>query len=167
MKKTKSTAVKDLERDAALRRCDALLGSLGEAEAAHAAVAGEYGRALSSLKALYAEKLAPLKAAVDAAGKDIEAQAKASHAVLFDGTDQVTLAHGLIRFAESKVVVKARGVTVEGLEALGYLDGVKIEKSVDWDALQLWPDEKLIAAGTERKEKRTYSWELNQKEQAS
>ena len=61
-------------------------------------------------------------------------------------------------------VKRAKAVTPEVLEAHGYLDGVRVEKKVNWDVLEKWPEEKLVAVGTERKTKEDVEYELYAKE---
>lgn len=155
-----------MEKQAILDQGEALLGRLARAETERDAVAAEYARALESLKAVYAGKLQPLVEKVKALGKDIPRFAKKHHTTLFKESDLVTLPSGELRYAESKAVVHGRSVTVEVLRGLGYLDGIHVEESVDWDVLDGWPDEKLLAAGTTRKDVKAYTWELKQKEKS-
>lgn len=46
------------------------------------------------------------------------------------------------------------------LEELGYVDGIKIEKSVNWDEIEKWSDERLTAIGTERVTKEEFGYDL-------
>ena len=46
------------------------------------------------------------------------------------------------------------------LEQLGYTDGIKIEKRVNWAEIEKWSDEKLAAIGTERIEKEEFGYEI-------
>lgn len=154
-------------RQAILDQGEALLGRLARAERDRDAVAAEYARALESLKAVYSEKLQPHAEAVKALGKDLAAYAKGHHETLFGDADLVTLPSGELRYEESRVVVHGKAVTVEALRELGYLDGIKVEESVHWDALDAWPDEKLVAVGTKRKDVKAYTWELNKQEDKS
>lgn len=155
-----------MEKQAILDQGEELLGRLARAETERDAVAMEYARALESLKAVYAGKLQPLVEKVKALGKDIPRFAKNHHTTLFGESDVVMLPSGEMRYAESKVVVHGRAVTVEVLRELGYLDGIHVEESVDWDVLDGWPDEKLLAAGTNRKDVKAYTWELKREEKS-
>ncbi len=153
-----------MEKQAILDQGEALLGRLAVVEGERDAVAAEYARAMEGLKAVYAEKLQPLGATIKAVEGEIKAFAKRHHTALFGEVDLVTLPSGELRYEESRVVVHGKAVTVEVLREHGYLDGVKIEESVNWDALDAWPDEKLLAVGTKRKDVKAYTWELKREE---
>ena len=71
-----------------------------------------------------------------------------------------TLAAGSLILTVRDVVRRARSVTVEALKGLGWLEGVRREESVDWQKVETWPDERLAALGTERKEKVEIGWEI-------
>jgi len=49
---------------------------------------------------------------------------------------------------------------LERLEEMGFSEAVRVAKSVDWDVLERWPDEKLNLVGTERVPKETIEYEL-------
>ena len=44
----------------------------------------------------------------------------------------------------------------------GFAEVVKISKSLNWDALQYWPPERLQLVGTDKRAKETYSFELRE-----
>jgi len=71
--------------------------------------------------------------------------------------------HGVLTFDLSRPVIKRKTVTPELLEQLGFPEAVRIAKSVNWDELETWPEARLILAGTERKIKETYGFELKEK----
>lgn len=71
---------------------------------------------------------------------------------------RVELRNGYLQFEVFRYVKKARAVTPEKLEQLGYIEAVKIVKSVDWDALAVWPEWRLKEVGTERKTKEVYGY---------
>jgi hypothetical protein len=82
--------------------------------------------------------------------------------VLFDETDRLELGNGALLWSEFWKVKRAKTVTPAVLEDLGYLDGLRIEKKINWDVLEEWPEDRLIAVGTERKKKVNLEYELKQ-----
>ncbi len=113
------------------------------------------------LKAAWRKKAEPLLARRKALDKEILRLEKKERAVFFDGTDLVALPHGTLIFNVQEHVKKAKGV-LENLERLDLEEGLKREVSVDWEALESWPDEKLIMAGTERVRKEVFAYELKE-----
>ena len=45
----------------------------------------------------------------------------------------------------------------------GFARAIKIAKSVDWDLLKTWPQERLLMVGTEKKPKEVFTFELREK----
>ncbi len=82
--------------------------------------------------------------------------------VLFADTDVVNLAHGsLIRALVDKVKIpKDREKVIAFCEELGFPEVVKIVKSLDREAVEKWPDERLLLIGAERKQKEEFSYDL-------
>lgn len=112
------------------------------------------------LKAAWRKKAEPLLARRKVADKELLRLEKRERTVFFERPgDIVRLPHGTLIFNVQEHVKKAKGV-LENLERLGLEEGLKREVTVDWEALESWPDEKLIMAGTERVKKEVYSYEL-------
>jgi len=54
---------------------------------------------------------------------------------------------------------RVRGMLAR-LEEIGAVEAIKIVKSVDWDVLDKWTDERLIEVGTERGKKERFAYEI-------
>ncbi len=110
----------------------------------------EYNAAAAELAARYESDIAALKADLEADEKAIKSLMKANAGLLFDGTDVVNLPPGsLIRSAGDKI--KIPKTALSDCEAQGFLDVIKIVKSLDRDAIEKWPDAKLALIGAVRK----------------
>jgi phage host-nuclease inhibitor protein Gam len=107
----------------------------------------------------HAETTAPLKRQLEALDKQIKAHAKKHQVDLFAGKDRVDFANGALLRKEEQHVRHTRGM-LDRLEEIGADDAIKTVKSVDWDVLEKWTDERLIEAGTERFKKETFAYEL-------
>jgi hypothetical protein len=84
---------------------------------------------------------------------------KSNKIVLFDGTDIVRLVNGsLIHSVADKVSIPRDALAK--CEELGFAEVIKIAKSLDRDAVEKWPDERLILIGAERKQKEEFSYDL-------
>jgi len=117
---------------------------------------------MERIKAALREKAAPLMARHKLLDKEILGLEKKHRAIFFERPDDIVrLPHGTLIFNVQEHVKRAKGV-LENLEALGLEEGLKREVAVDWEALEAWPDEKLILAGTERVRKEVFAYELKE-----
>lgn len=130
-------------------------GNLGILEA-------ELQAQIEDLKREWEERLRPNREHLGVLDEQIRSLERQHQALFFGDAEscRVTLPHGVLLYDRGDYVVKKRGVTPERLESLGYPEAVKIAKSVDWDLLAAWPEEKLWAVGTERKIKETFGYEV-------
>ena len=127
------------------KRIDALKA---EAEASVQIIQANYGAMLTPLQSQLARDVSWLKDTM-----------KSNKAVLFDGTDIVRLPNGsLIHSVADKVSIPRDALARCVL--LGFAEVVKIAKSLDRDAVEKWPDERLILIGAERKQKEEFSYDL-------
>jgi len=115
--------------------------------------------ALAEVTRFYAGQIGDLKQRLKAAEKELIGLAKKNKKELFAGRDKLELAHGIMLHTVEKRVKRARGMLAR-LEKLGLDEAIKISKSVDWDALEKWGDEKLAQVGTCRQKKENFSYEL-------
>lgn len=127
------------------------------------AVKAEAESEIKKVKDAYAERIQKLKTTLNDLDKDVKKLMKGNKKTVFQGADTRELPNGILHYSISYKVRKAKDITPDKLKDLGYQDGIKIEESVDWDTIEKWPDEKLVAIGTERKEKEEYSYELKEK----
>jgi phage host-nuclease inhibitor protein Gam len=115
--------------------------------------------ALQALDAEYGARIVPLKAELKLYVSSLVATMKSNKAMLFDGTDVVRLANGsLIHSVADKVSIPRDALAI--CEELGFDEVIKIAKSLDRDAVEKWPDERLILIGAERKQKEEFSYDL-------
>ena len=149
-------------QDPVLIEADELLIEIAGAEAEAARIQANYDRIIENAKNHYADRLKRAKDRMAVHVKALQKHAKRHKETLFADTDRVDLEHGALTYSKGKHVVRARGVTVGTLKELGYLKGIKVVESVDWDEIGTWPDEKLTAIGTERKLKEAIGYELKE-----
>ena len=146
---------------AAHQRADELLGRIREAAQELLVEQGRANAALESMAATWGERLKPLQERITTLDKDLKALEKAERQAFFGVSEscRVELPQGALLFQVSRHVKKAKGVLAE-LERQGLEEGLKRVVTVDWDALEAWPNEKLIMVGTERVKKEIYSYEV-------
>jgi hypothetical protein len=138
---------------------DHLLDVIARAHVNRDSLMAEKNAALSALHNTYDAKTAPFEAAILASHSELMKLMKTSRGVLFDGTDVVHLPNGsLIHSVADKVSIPRDALAK--CEELGFAEVVKIAKSLDRDAVEKWPDERLILIGAERKQKEEFSYDL-------
>jgi phage host-nuclease inhibitor protein Gam len=129
------------------KRIDALKA---EAEASVQVIQANYGAMLTPLQSQLARNVAWLKDTM-----------KSNKKTLFDGTDIVRLPHGsLIHIVADKVSIPRDALAK--CDELGFEEVIRISKSLDRDAVEQWPDERLILIGAERKQKEEFSYDLKE-----
>jgi len=113
------------------------------------------------LEAKYSARMTPAKENLKRSVAWLLDTMKSNKAVLFDGTDIVRLVNGsLIHNVADKVSIPRDALAI--CEALGFDEVIKIAKSLDRDAVEKWPDERLVLIGAERKQKEEFSYDLKQ-----
>jgi phage host-nuclease inhibitor protein Gam len=108
--------------------------------------------------------LLPYKAFLDALQTDkaflekgLISLMKKNKGVLFEKTDVINLPHGsLIRNKEDKVTIPKTALAA--CEEQKFTDVIKVVKSLDRDAIEKWPDAKLVLIGAERKPKEEFNY---------
>lgn len=114
---------------------------------------------MAAITARYQARLESLRHKQTEVGKDLITLMKKNKAVLFDGTDVVNLPPGsLIHSKVDKVTIPKTALAE--CEAQHFDDVIKIVKSLDRDAIEKWPDAKLVLIGAERKAKEEFSYDL-------
>ena len=142
------------------READLLLAAIGETRREVAAFKAEADKELAQVKSRHKARIDAGRASLARMEKTLERLSRTHKRTLFVDGDRCQLAHGSLVHAVGEAVRRARGVGVELLKELDYLDAVAVTERVDWDVIDTWPDEKLAAIGTERKVKETFSYEL-------
>jgi len=140
---------------------DRRLYELGDSTRSLELLQAEAEKEIEAVRARYAEFIGPLKERIAALDKEIKTLTKKHKKMLFDGRDRVDLEHGALLYRVERKVKRARGV-LENLEQCGFLEAIKVVKSVDWDVLEKWPDERLVMVGTERKRQEKFEYELKE-----
>ncbi len=144
---------------------DALLRELGEVQAALTAMNGRAAAEVARLEAAQRRAQAPFMERHRALEKELLKLMAKEQAALFPGnSDKADLPHGVLLHSFAEHVKRVRSLTWEHLASLGYDEGIKIVKSVDWDVIENWPEEKLLAVGTERVRQEVFAYELKKAE---
>ncbi len=141
------------------RAADACLAEIAVYNAGIEALEAEAKAALQALEAEYSARLEPLKGKLKLCIAWLIDTMKANKAELFDGTDIIRLPHGSLLHSITDKVSIPRDALAR-CEELGFDEVVKIAKSLDRDAVEKWPDERLILIGAERKQKEAFSYDL-------
>lgn len=147
--------------EAALR-ADDLLEDIRSAGEIIDSLTEQYNDDAARLKAEYEARLAPFRAELANDEKALLALMKANRKVLFDGTDVVYLSHGtLVHNTTDRVVIPRNHDAVIALcEEHGFVEAVKIVRSLDREAVEKWPDERLFLIGAERKTREEFHYDL-------
>ena len=138
------------------------LHRIGAAQRYLADLQTSYEAFMEGFKEEWAERMRPTKELIERLDKQTIALMKDNKEYLFpDGMDQVTLEHGILLHGHGEHVAIPRNA-IARCEAEGYLDAVKIAKSIDRAVVEKWPDEKLFMIGAERKPIEKFEYELKQ-----
>jgi len=140
-------------------RADELLRLIAETERRINDITAQANAEIAEVKTRHAEKLDPLSGVLKDLERELRSHMKQHQDVLFDGKDRADFEHGALLYRLERRVKRARGV-LQKLEEHGFEDAIKIAKSVDWDALESWPVERLVLVGTERVQKESFEYEL-------
>jgi len=149
---------------------DRLLAAVAEAQAEKARIDALVEAEFTKVRGCWQGQMDAISNRLAYLGQKIETLEKEHQAVFFDlpglGSCSLDLPHGTLLYAKEEYVVKPRKVDVLGnLRVYGLQCGIRKVESVDWDVLATWPDERLALAGTERRVKETFGYEV--KEQGS
>lgn len=148
-----------LKKNEAMEKVERLLQSIKYEKKALEDISAQYKKEIEEIQAKYYKHIEEIKANIKTYEMELEKTAKKHKYELFDRTDIVDTQFGRLILTIKEVVKRAKGV-LEKLEELGWNEAIIIEKKVNWDVLEKWPDERLIAAGTERVRKEKIEYEL-------
>lgn len=121
-------------------------------------IEAQYREELEEVKNKYYKHIEGIKQEIKTAETELEKLALKHKYELFRG-DIAELENGRLILQIKQAVKRVRGM-LERLESLGWTEAIIIEKKVNWDEIEKWTDERLIAAGTERVIKETVVYEL-------
>lgn len=143
------------------RASDVCLADIAECTRRIASLEAEAERSVKVIMGNYAAMIEPLREQLAKNAAWLRDTMKSNKTVLFDGTDVVRLANGaLIRNVADKVSIPRDALAK--CEELGFVEAIKIAKSLDRDAVEKWPDERLFLIGAERKQKEEFSYDLKE-----
>lgn len=138
---------------------DGLLAEIAEIRARIERFEKAYERDLEQVRQEYEIFITPQREDLAAREKALVRLMKKQTAEIFDGHDKVTLPHGWLLHERGEHVTIPRDA-LERIEAKGWLDAVKVAKSVDREVVEKWPVERLFAIGAERKPTEKFEYEL-------
>jgi hypothetical protein len=137
---------------------EALLESITRTQGIMTMKMGAYNAAITLITDKYEKEISGYNAALDADEKSLLSLMKKNKVVLFEGTDVVNLQHGsLIREKGNKISIPK---TALAICQKSYRDVIKVVESLDRDAIEKWPDSKLLLIGAERKKKEEFKYSL-------
>jgi len=142
-----------------LPAADEILAQIGLRQRGLDRMTANFNAEAARLKEHFEKDVAGIKAGLAADEKSLIALMKTAKGILFDGIDIVRLLHGcLIHAVTDKVSIPRDALSK--CEELGFAEVVKITKSLDRDAVEKWPDAKLILIGAERKQREEFSYDI-------
>jgi hypothetical protein len=137
--------------DPILCQADDLLSELSAAEQAEASLAARYQAQMDALKHDMEIERAIVRESRDLARARLVAFAKYHRAAVFGGADRRDLPHGALLLASKVSLAGKQKVSISAVERYGSPEDVRVVKSVNWDTVGNWPDERLILIGVTRK----------------
>lgn len=147
-----------------LARAEELLADIRERQAVLQKVDAAANKELTAVRDRYTPLIRETKESLEACERELTGLAKRHREAIFGDRDRVDLDSGALLYGRTEVVRRARAVTVELLDQLQYQDGVLVVRSVNWDVIETWKDERLAAIGTERRPRENFDYELKQEE---
>ena len=143
-------------------RADKLLRMIAETKAELDQAKARAVQEINAIKVRYAKEIAERQIFLNESEDSLIAEMKTNKTEWFRETDQIELMHGFLLYGrESKVTIPRNALAQ--IEDLGWLEAIKIAKSVDRGVVETWPLERLVQIGADRKEKELFSYELKTK----
>ncbi len=152
-------AVRKIYPTPAHEAADRLLAEIAGLNSELSQLKDEYEKEMAAVKARYYPRLEEAKDRLKRAEQELKKLGRRERQALFAAGDRCELPNGALILALIRRVKRARGVLAK-LEELGWEEAIVVKKSVNWDVLERWPDEKLIACGTERIIKEDIEYEV-------
>jgi hypothetical protein len=141
------------------REAEVLLSSIAQTQGLLQDNLDKYNAIVARYTPLFEATRATLFADLEADGKALVGLMKQNKAVLFDGTDVVNLPPGSLIYNKKDHVTIPKTALKE-CKAQGFKDVIKIVESLDRDAIEKWPDAKLVLIGAVRKPKENFSYNI-------
>jgi len=140
---------------------DRLLAELSDLTTRLEGLKERFEAELARLKERFYPEMEETRARLRQAETELKKLAKRERMALFAEGDRCDLPHGALILTIVSRVKRARGV-LKKLEELGWEEAIVVSKKVNWDVLERWPEEKLVACGTERVVKEEVEYELKE-----
>jgi phage host-nuclease inhibitor protein Gam len=143
-------------------QADGLLRKLLWLKAVEGQMETDANAEMEALAARYRDQLSRTQQSIRDKEAELQKLMKAGRSVFFAAGDVCLLASGsLLRQVENKVRIHGKKDEVVGrLEAAGFHEAVKVEKTFDRDLINTWNDMKLGLIGAERKAVETFNYDL-------
>lgn len=119
----------------------------------------EAERELARVSERYEKELSPLKARLAETDKSLLKFMRVNKKILFREDDVVTLKSGALIHSEEDKVSIPRGA-LDQCKAQGFIEVIKTVESLDREAVEKWPDERLLLIGAERKPVEKFSYNI-------
>jgi len=140
-------------------QADEMLDRIRSLRADRDRLATEVESKLQAVRNHYAARLAGIEAELAAYERALLHLIKAKKRTLFADADKVILKCGAL-IMQIQLAVKRSRDMLSRLKAAGRTDVIRVAETVNWDALETWPDEELAAIGAERIRKESFSYEI-------
>lgn len=142
-----------------LKQADELLVKIGKLTRALEEMEAKAETEIEKIRRAYAPTIEGLQEKLRGLDRDLVKLMRKNKVKIFDGEDQVNLEHGILLYGREMKVSIPRDALGK-IEAQGWLEAIKIAKSVNRGVVEKWPEERLVVIGAELRPKETYSYEL-------
>ena len=151
--------MKQKGNDASSREANLYLGEIRKLTMSISGIEAEATAELARVSGDYEKRLSPLKTRLQELDKRLIKLMKADKKTFFKETDVVILENGTLVHSKEDRVKIPRGALVKCKE-LGILEVIKTGESLDRDAVERWPDERLLLIGAERRLDEKFSYDV-------
>jgi hypothetical protein len=126
----------------------------------------QYEAAIKEVDKQFAVRIASMESLKDNSEKALKKLMKFNKAILFAGTDVVNLPNGSLIHHEGEKVSIPHGA-LEACKLNGFKDVIKTVESLDRDAVEKWPDAKLMLIGATRKPFEEFNFSIKEVKKTS
>ncbi|MBW2052731.1 MAG: host-nuclease inhibitor Gam family protein [Deltaproteobacteria bacterium] len=142
-------------------QADQILAELSALKTQIETLEGQAEAEMAEIRENYQARLAGPKEKLCGLEKTLSSLMKRNIAAVFDGREKVSLKHGfLLHTRELKASIPRNAL--DKIEEQGWLEAVKVSKSVDRAVVEKWPDERLVVIGGKRRHVEKFTYEVKQ-----
>lgn len=142
------------------------LREIGELKRLAADIENRMNDDIAAIKANAAEEAAPHNTRRAALENGLLAFAEIKKDEIFDGKRSLRLDYGELGYRKSTELATVKGFTwkqvLGKLKELAFKEAIRIKEEPDKEVMSQWPDERLALVGTERREKDTFWFEIDE-----